>query len=73
MQYEHHLEPHFRHNINAAWLKLTEYYELTDRSPAYIAATVLNPAHKWTFADKYWTGEGQAGWKEAAEQAVRNL
>lgn len=73
VQYEHHPEPHFRHNINAAWLKLTEYYQLTDRSPAYITATVLNPAHKWTFADKYWTGEGQTGWKEAAEQAVRNL
>jgi len=28
---------------------------------------VLNPLIKWTFADKYWTGEGRASWKEAAE------
>ncbi len=58
VQYKHHQEPHFCYNINAAWLKLTDYYELTDHSPAYIAAIVLHPSIKWTFADKYWTGEG---------------
>jgi hypothetical protein len=52
---------------------LTDYYELTDRSPAYIAVTVLNPSIKWTFADKYWMGDNRAGWKEAAEQAIRDL
>ena len=39
----------------------------------YIAAIVLHPSIKWTFADKYWTGKGRAGWKEAAEQAVCKL
>jgi hypothetical protein len=31
--------------INHGWMKLNKYYELTDRSPAYIAALVLHPAY----------------------------
>jgi hypothetical protein len=31
--------------INHGWMKLNKYYELTDRSPAYVAALVLHPAY----------------------------
>lgn len=54
-------------------LKLNQYYNLPDRSPAYIAATVLHPAIKWTFADKYWDGEERAHWKTAAQEALQKL
>jgi hypothetical protein len=54
VQYAHHPEQHFKENINLAWVKLNEYYALTDHSPAYIAATVLHPSYKWRFVEKYW-------------------
>jgi hypothetical protein len=31
--------------INHGWMKLNKYYELTDRSAAYVAALVVHPAH----------------------------
>jgi hypothetical protein len=36
-----HPEQQFKDNINLGWTKLDEYYALTDRPPAYIAATVV--------------------------------
>ena len=35
--------------INSGWEKLDKYYNLTDRSPVYIAAMVLCPAIKWGY------------------------
>ncbi|OWT42315.1 transposase-like protein [Pochonia chlamydosporia 170] len=32
---------------NSGWAKLDKYYRLTDESPAYVAAIVLHPSHKW--------------------------
>jgi hypothetical protein len=40
--------------VNNAWVKLDKYYDLTDRSVVYIAAVVLNPAHKWKYFEKHW-------------------
>src|SRR5271170_7714293 len=40
--------------VNNAWVKLDKYYNLTDRSIAYVAAVVLNPAHKWRYFEKHW-------------------
>jgi hypothetical protein len=28
---------------------LDKYYRLTDESPAYVAAIVLHPSHKWHY------------------------
>jgi hypothetical protein len=39
--------------IRNAWVKLDKYYNLTDRSVAYVAAVVLNPAYKWKYFEKY--------------------
>jgi hypothetical protein len=72
VQYAQHPEQHFKENINLAWVKLNEYYLLTDRSPAYIAATVLHPAHKWMFAEKYWA-PAHPEWIQPAKDAVNNL
>ena len=33
-------------SANNAWNKMKKYYEITDLSPFYVAAIVLNPAHK---------------------------
>jgi predicted transcriptional regulator len=30
--------------INIGWIKLNKYYALTDKSPAYVSAIVLDPA-----------------------------
>jgi hypothetical protein len=32
--------------INIGWIKLNKYYGLTDKSPAYVSAVVLDPAQK---------------------------
>jgi len=36
-------------SANNAWNKMKKYYEITDLSPFYVAAIVLNPAHKWKY------------------------
>lgn len=43
--------------INNAWVKLDQYYTLTDRSIAYVAAVVLNPTHKWVYFEKHWASK----------------
>ncbi|XP_044714763.1 transposase-like protein [Hirsutella rhossiliensis] len=53
----HHIEaarnttdiPHLATMMETAWAKLADYYELTEDSPVYSAATVLNPSLKWTY------------------------
>src|SRR6266536_5753105 len=40
--------------FNSGWTKMTKYYQLTDRSPAYAIALVLNPRYKWTYTEKRW-------------------
>ena len=41
-------------SANNAWNKLTKYYNLTDLSPYYIAAIVLNPVYKWKYFETHW-------------------
>lgn len=40
------------------WEKLKKYYNLTTESPAYVAAIVLNPCHKWSYIEEKW----EASW-----------
>lgn len=47
--------PFMATRIDAAWRKLNKYYNLTDKSIAYIGATVLNPTMKWRFFEDRWT------------------
>jgi hypothetical protein len=40
--------------INIGWIKLNKYYALTDKSPAYVSAVVLDPAQKWLYFKEQW-------------------
>jgi hypothetical protein len=51
---------------------LNEYYGLTDRSSAYIAAVVLHPSYKWRFVEKYWAPL-HPDWIQPAKDAVEVL
>ncbi|KAK2684724.1 hypothetical protein QWA68_016242 [Fusarium oxysporum] len=42
---------------NSGWAKLDKYYRLTEESPAYIAAIVLHPSHKWHYIQENWKKE----------------
>ncbi|KAM4061803.1 hypothetical protein HRG_013362 [Hirsutella rhossiliensis] len=57
--------------METAWAKLADYYELTEDSPVYSAATVLNPSLKWTYMEKTW--EDRQEWIERAKARVGQL
>jgi hAT family C-terminal dimerisation region len=40
--------------VNAGWRKMDKYYRLTDKTPAYVAAVVLNPSLKWDYINAEW-------------------
>ena len=48
-------DPLFVACIEAGWVKLNHYYSLTDRSPVYVAAIVLNPRWKFDYFEGTWT------------------
>src|SRR5436190_23621720 len=43
-----------RTSINNAWIVMDKYYTLTDQSPAYVIALVLNPRFKCHYIEKKW-------------------
>ncbi len=55
--------------LNSGWLKFEKYYKLTDESPAYAAAVLLNPRFKWHWLEKHW----QANWLKKAKAGVKKL
>lgn len=57
--------------METAWAKLADYYELTEDSPVYSAATVLNPSLKWAYMEKTW--EDKYEWIERAKTRVGEL
>ena len=71
------------HRVDAAWQKLVQYYERTDATVAYFAATVLNPIYKTGYFTKNWNtgplraaarklkGELEALWQERYRPATR--
>lgn len=61
----------FAISINNAWVKLDKYYNLTDRSIAYVAAVVLNPAHKWKYFEKHWASK--VDWLNKAKEKFQVL
>ena len=50
-------------------VKITKYYELTDSSPAYACALVLNPRWKWRYIEGKW----EKSWHESAIKAVKKV
>ncbi|KAM4062409.1 transposase-like protein [Hirsutella rhossiliensis] len=75
----HHIEaakeattiPHLATMMETTWAKLADYYELTEDSPVYSAATVLNPSLKWTYMEKTWDDKNE--WIERAKARVGEL
>lgn len=65
----------------AGWNKLTKYYQHTDRSVAYVAATVLDPSQKWQYLegqwDEAWIRKGKskliAYWKKHYKEASDSI
>jgi len=55
--------------FNLGWAKMNKYYELTYKTPAYVAALVLHPSRKWKYLEKHW----KAGWVKTAKSTVKNL
>jgi hypothetical protein len=39
-------DPTFTTMFNSGWKKMNKYYELLDKTPAYVAAIVLHPRRK---------------------------
>ncbi|OBS17545.1 hypothetical protein FPOA_26357 [Fusarium poae] len=54
---------------NSGWAKLDKYYQLTDESPAYVAAIVLHPSHKWHYIQENWKKE----WVESSKKLMETL
>jgi len=48
---------------------MIKYYTLTEKSPAYVAALVLNPQWKWTYFEKQW----EEAWYIQAKLYVRRF
>lgn len=55
--------------FNSGWAKLDKYYCLTDESPAYVAAVVLHPSHKWHYIEESWKPE----WAQSARRLLSGL
>ena len=57
--------------IDAARLKLEEYFSLTDATPAYRCAIALHPSYKFRFFDQEW--KHQPAWIREAYKVVREV
>jgi hypothetical protein len=49
MKEEYKDDPIIASMVNSGWAKMEKYYNLTDESPAYIIALVMNPSMKWAY------------------------
>jgi hypothetical protein len=75
----HHIEasrdattvPHWATIMETAWAKLPDYYEMTEDSPVYSAATVLNLSPKWAYIERTW--QGKTEWIDRAKSRVGQL
>ena len=44
---------------------MNKYYKLTEETPAYYAAVILNPGYKWQYFEKIW--DDTPGWTRVAK------
>ena len=63
-QFEIFKEKHKYHPVlgpmfDSGWAKMDKYYTLTDDTPAYLAAIVLNPNFKWQYIQSNWKVDWQ--------------
>ncbi|OAQ67504.1 transposase [Purpureocillium lilacinum] len=57
--------------METAWAKLADYYEATEDSPVYSAATVLHPSLKLAYMERTWKDRND--WVERAKARVEQL
>ena len=69
----YHIDSFLGKRIDRAWQKLTEYYDLTDETIAYTAATALNPLYKWNWFQKKWSTPELAVSLCKAKAALKDL
>ncbi|KAF6515444.1 hypothetical protein HZS61_005350 [Fusarium oxysporum f. sp. conglutinans] len=62
---------YYSHAIDAARVKLEEYFGLTDASPAYRCAVALHPANKFTYFELEWSHNKQ--WISGAKSVVQEV
>ncbi|KAG6989632.1 putative AC transposase [Fusarium oxysporum f. sp. conglutinans] len=62
---------YYSHAIDAARVKLEEYFGLTDASPAYRCAVALHPANKFTYFELEWSHNKQ--WISGAKRVVQEV
>ena len=62
---------HFKTSINQAWAVLNKYYKLSDDTPAYRAAVVLNPRFKMEYFRAKW--QDHPSWITDAEASLKQL
>ncbi|KAF6528008.1 hypothetical protein HZS61_008310 [Fusarium oxysporum f. sp. conglutinans] len=60
-----------RASINAAWIKLNEYYTLLGRSPLFAASIVLNPDLGLRWLETNWTSPEQLQWLRDAKDGIK--
>jgi hypothetical protein len=54
-----------------AWIKWDEYYGLSDKSPVYVVAVVLDPRLKLQYIEKRWRDRPE--WIELAKEKLRTI
>lgn len=59
--------PFMLERLHAGYDKLSKHWNMTERSPAYIAAIVLDPTVKWNYFDK-WNPQWQPNMKSALRE-----
>jgi hypothetical protein len=59
--------------IETSWAVMQKYYNLTDESPAYVAAVVMDPRRKWDYFERHWTATNMKLHKEKAKLKVSEL
>lgn len=62
---------YYSYAIDAARIKLEEYFGLTDASPAYRCAVALHPANKFTYFELEWSHNKK--WISEAKRVVREV
>ena len=55
LRHERDEESYLRVSCNLGWMKMNEYYCLTDNTPAYLASLVLHPAFRWSTVESRWS------------------
>ncbi|OWT42311.1 transposase [Pochonia chlamydosporia 170] len=68
---KHKNNPQMTTRILASWFKFDKYYQLTDDSPIYAAAILLNPALRRAYLDSAWSH--QTAYIEPAVEQAREM